>query len=154
MCLFSHFLPSVYLTVFVVCWYEGPSQVVSVNVVSSTDKSITIHWFRPNVTNGRIVQYEVTSGMANTTQGDELPMYLISVQTWSFNGSTVRYKITGLQPSTRYAVFVSATTEAGSGPVSRVAFAITQGNSRCACGITVLQLFAFLQRQHLNQRVT
>ena len=99
--------------------------MTSIEVISSTHDSITILWLKPNITNGFIVGYKVTSGMANRTEGSVLPSVLISVQSLEVNGFTSTYTFQNLQANTRYAIVVQAITAAGMGPVGQVAYSRT-----------------------------
>ena len=77
-----------------------------VNVINASNVNVT--WYRPNVTNGIIIAYEIV--YSNSTSLDETSL-MINMITNTYHS----YIIAGLKPLTEYSVAVRAYTRIGAG---------------------------------------
>ena len=89
-----------------------------------TSSSITVQWGAVNCIhrNGGITGYSVRYGEVGSAEGDR------SVEMVSGDSSGGMYDISGLEPSTNYAIQVAALNNALIGPYSSAVDQLTTGN--------------------------
>ena len=84
------------------CFLEPPSEVRNLEVVSSTDTTITLRWTRPLTTGRSDFFYGVSYSDPNN-----IGEFISSEDNLVTNSGTVTYEVTGLVPFTSYILQVS-----------------------------------------------
>ena len=103
----------------------APHPPENVTAISAGPDSITILWF-PSVSDG-VVGYQISSVMANATDENLLPVYFVSYRVKSVSAATLQDTIDGLEPNTKYALWVKTMGLETTSQPSEVVFQRTEG---------------------------